>query len=86
MIRKKIIEAVTGRYYEKNLDSRVTNDEGSKSKPRAYKAGIIEKKTYIIRGEKDDFIYNYNVKLHGGRRNKSEDVTFPEDSEWVEKV
>ena len=39
-----------------------------------------------LESEKDNFILNYNLKLHGGREDKSLDVTLPDDSEWIEKV
>lgn len=86
VVRKKVIEAVSGKYHEGIKNSSSTEDDESQSKSKTYKAGVIEKKTVILKSEKDDFIYKYNLRLHGGRGDKSTNATLSDDIKWVEKL
>lgn len=84
-IKKTIIKAVSGRYSSIS-DSRTVRNEVNQSTARTYTTGSIERKTVILQSKKDRFIYDYNVRLHGGAETEAKNVTTSDDKDWVQKA
>ena len=82
--KKTIIKAVSGRYSSIS-DSHSVPDEVQQSKSQIYKMGNIKRKTVALQSKKDSFIYDYNLRLHGGAESETKNSTTSE-GEWIQKV
>jgi hypothetical protein len=84
-VKKTIIKAVSGKYSVIS-DSRTGRYEGKQSTSKTYTTGAIEKKTVLLQGKKDTFIYDYNVRLHGGADTAAINPTTSDDKDWIQKA
>ncbi len=83
-IRQRVIEGKAGRYYDGKAES-LTDAQTGQSQSKTYTIGAVKRKTVVLQGKekKDDYIYKYNLKLHGGIASNIEENT--SSTEWLEK-